>query len=296
MEAAERERLRKRSEEEEQERLRLKRLGEEEAEQLLKRLKLIEEEESERKKKKKMAEMELKAEHEKKMRVMRETERVVVKAPRAVPTTNSAYMAEPEFSSAAFGDEDLMGITEEEVDKQCDELFDTTPIKFKPRKNEMIDEMISLYITSLEIMVPIVWIKGNLYLIGSQRLTCEMRGESLILRVGGGYQKFDEWVMQNHRYFMRMLVIYMIKSGESLEWVVEQLILGNRIKNIHAQQRQQQAQERRVSKSPSRSSISPMRKSPLRNTTPRSSVRMMTTSPRVVNSTVTVLQQRSNIS
>ena len=30
-----------------------------------------------------------------------------------------------------------------------------------------------------------------------------------------------------------MLVIHMIKSGESLEWVIEQLIAGKKIKNIH---------------------------------------------------------------
>lgn len=128
-----------------------------------------------------------------------------------------------------------MGITEEEVDKQCDELFQSTPIKFKPRKNMIVDEMISLFIKTLGIKIPIIWIKANLYLIGSQRLTCEIKKDQLILRVGGGYQKFQEWVIQNHRYFMRMLVIYMIKSGESLEWVIEQLIQGKKIKNIHTE-------------------------------------------------------------
>jgi len=44
---------------------------------------------------------------------------------------------------------------------------------------------------------------------------------------------FPDWIVENQRYLQRMLVIYMIKSGESLEWVVEQLIAGNKIKNAY---------------------------------------------------------------
>lgn len=38
-------------------------------------------------------------------------------------------------------------------------------------------------------------------------------------RVGGGYEKFDEYVANNHRFFERTLLVHMIKSKESLEWV-----------------------------------------------------------------------------
>ena len=88
---------------------------------------------------------------------------------------------------AAFGDEDLYGITEEEVDAQCDELFENTPIKFKPRKSDPVDQMIAAAIKANEVKVPVVWIKGNLYLVGNQRLNCEVKADKLLVRVGGGY-------------------------------------------------------------------------------------------------------------
>lgn len=48
-------------------------------------------------------------------------------------------------------------------------------------------------------------------------------------RVGGGYEKFDEYVANNHRFFERTLLVHMIKSKESLEWVCEQLINDKKI-------------------------------------------------------------------
>lgn len=53
-----------------------------------------------------------------------------------------------------------------------------------------------------------------------------------MLRVGGGFEKFNEYVPKNHRYFERSLVVHMIKSGESLEWVVDEICSGKQIKNI----------------------------------------------------------------
>ena len=47
---------------------------------------------------------------------------------------------------AAFGDPALLGISEEELDEQCDELFRETPIIFQARKGNKMDEMINLYI------------------------------------------------------------------------------------------------------------------------------------------------------
>lgn len=106
-------------------------------------------------------------------------------------------------------------------------------MKFKPRKGNKIDEKIRFYIQELDIKFPIVLIKDDLYLIGSERLNIKqnMHNDSLMVRVGGGYVKFEEHVLKQDRYYQRMLVVYMIKSGESLEWVVEQLIANKKITN-----------------------------------------------------------------
>lgn len=121
---------------------------------------------------------------------------------------------------------DLVGLSEQEVDQQCDKLFAEAPIKFVPRQSEELDLAISIIIEQHKITIPILHIKDRLYLIGSQRMTCEIKREILMIRVGGGFEKFFEWVPKNHRYLERCLVVHMIKSGESLEWVIEQLFNG----------------------------------------------------------------------
>ena len=42
-----------------------------------------------------------------------------------------------------------------------------------------------------------------------------------MVRVGGGYERFDDYISKKGKYFQRMLVVYMIKSGDSLEYVVD---------------------------------------------------------------------------
>ena len=54
---------------------------------------------------------------------------------------SSEVISDPEFLDddsrqnqvAAFGDPDLLGISEEELDQQCDELFAQYPIRFQVR-------------------------------------------------------------------------------------------------------------------------------------------------------------------
>lgn len=53
-----------------------------------------------------------------------------------------------------------------------------------------------------------------------------------MVRVGGGYEKFIDYVPKNHRYFERSLVVHMIKSGESLEGVVDAIFNGKKLKNL----------------------------------------------------------------
>ena len=82
------------------------------------------------------------------------------------------------------------------------------------------------------ITIPIMHIKQKLYIIGSQRINLDVKNDQLLCRVGGGYEKFHEYVPKNSKYFQKMLVVHMIKSGESLEWVIDALMNGKKIKNI----------------------------------------------------------------
>lgn len=82
------------------------------------------------------------------------------------------------------------------------------------------------------VTIPILHIKEKLYLIGHSRMTCNLINDNLMVRVGGGYEKFSEYVPRNHRYIERSLVVHMIKSGESLEGVVDALFNGRKLKNL----------------------------------------------------------------
>ena len=95
-----------------------------------------------------------------------------------------------------------------------------------------MDLAIANLIEELNITLPILHIKDKLYLIGPSRMTCEMKRDFVMLRVGGGYEKFVEHLPRNHRFYERTLVVHMIKSGESLEWVIDALFNGRQIRSI----------------------------------------------------------------
>jgi len=80
----------------------------------------------------------------------------------------------------------------------------------------------------LDISIPIQHIRGQLYLIGSGKNTCDLKRNALMIRTGGGYERFDEFVPGNHRYFQRQLVVSMIKSGQGLEETVKNIIEGRK--------------------------------------------------------------------
>lgn len=113
----------------------------------------------------------------------------------------------------------------EEIERQCDELFGTIPpIKFVPQKGNELDKRIASLIELENIRIPIIQIKDEMYFIGAAKVSCYMRSDNVICRVGGGQYNFEEWVPFNHRIFERTIVINMINSGETMEFVLDQMI------------------------------------------------------------------------
>lgn len=90
----------------------------------------------------------------------------------------------------------------------------------------MIDEM--------NITIPIVWIKGSMYLIGINKIDLSKKGEFVTARIGGGYEKFESYIEKNHKALEKGLIVKMIQSRESLEWVVEALINDQKIPTIQS--------------------------------------------------------------
>ena len=77
-----------------------------------------------------------------------------------------------------------------------------------------------------------------------------MRAENVVIRTGGGYVRFEDYVPENEKYFQRVLVNHMMNNDESLEWVIENLILGTRLKQSNIQQQPRKRLSSPVKKSP----------------------------------------------
>lgn len=97
--------------------------------------------------------------------------------------------------------------------------------------NVKVDHELQRMIEEIVITIPIVWIKGSLFLVGVNKIHIEMKAEDVIAQVGGGYEKFEEYIKKNHKILERALMTKMIQSKESLEWIVDALIKGQKIPN-----------------------------------------------------------------
>lgn len=155
-----------------------------------------------------------------------------------------------------------MGFTVEQIDEQCDQLFgEVPPIQFIPRQNRELDMKMQQVLQAGNVRIPIVHVgdasmnisRANLYLVGSQRITINIQRDKVMCRVGGGYEEFGEYLLRNHRQEERKLVVLMIKTQESLEWVVSALIAGRKqIRNVLKENNEAAQKELKKSKSATR--------------------------------------------
>lgn len=107
-------------------------------------------------------------------------------------------------------------------------------MQFVPRKGVKTDHEIKRMIDEMGIKLPIVWIKGTLYLVSVNKIHIDMKADDVIAQVGGGYEKFELYIHKNHKTLERQMLIKMMQCEESLEWIVDAIIRGNRIPNSSA--------------------------------------------------------------
>lgn len=127
------------------------------------------------------------------------------------------------------GDVDFAGVTEREIQEQCEALFMKAPMQFVPRKGVKTDLELKRMIDEMVITIPIVWIKGSLYLVSVNKIHIDMKADDVIAQVGGGYEKFENYIKKNHKTLERQMLVKMIQCKESLEWIVDAIIRGNKV-------------------------------------------------------------------
>jgi len=118
------------------------------------------------------------------------------------------------YEHFADGIVDLNTMTEDELDIKCDDLFNLYPIPFTAKKGEnyVLEKEIERLIAQMNITIPIIHVRGQVYLIGTTKIIIQSRASQMMVRVGGGYVPFDEYIPNNHRLIERQLLIHMIKS------------------------------------------------------------------------------------
>lgn len=73
-----------------------------------------------------------------------------------------------------------------DLEQQANELFREAPIKFRAKKGNKLEEGIQKIIKLDKITIPVIHIRGQIYLIGTARCTCELKIDSILVRIGGG--------------------------------------------------------------------------------------------------------------
>ena len=148
-------------------------------------------------------------------------------------------MMDREFPNMAkdepFGEdeeEDLMGLGESDIADMQKELFKEPSIDFIPRKNEPIDELLAEAIEEMNIKIPIVWVKGNIYQVGSQKLVLHIQRNCLFIKFAEGQRSFHDYIIKSEKFIQRVLTIFALKSGESIDMVMDALIKDKQIRGV----------------------------------------------------------------
>jgi len=102
--------------------------------------------------------------------------------------------------------------TQQDQEEYFETLFDTPPIPFRRRKGNKLDQAISIIIQDNNFTIPIVNIRDSLFLVGPNRLNCDYKYESVLVKVGGGSQKLEDYLMKNHANMEKTLIDHMAKS------------------------------------------------------------------------------------
>jgi len=130
------------------------------------------------------------------------------------------------------------------------DLFTQAPFKFKPRKREEIDKAIGDHIEEMDIKIPIVWIKENIYLIGSQKLDFALDRNCLMIKPptsrDDNRRSFQDYIIKNEKPIQKHLALLVLKSGEDLEQVLDNLIQDKKIENLLDQSDMQDKMDRKT--------------------------------------------------
>ena len=93
------------------------------------------------------------------------------------------------------------GISDDQFDANCDQLFSQQVVKFNSRANNPVDEKIEELISIIGCTIPILHIKENIYLVGSEKLPLQVIQDIVFVQIPtGAKEQFVNYVPRTHRY------------------------------------------------------------------------------------------------
>ena len=66
--------------------------------------------------------------------------------------------------------------------------------RYRAVKGDVVDELLAKYINAMEINVPIRRLGDGFYLFGTRKIFAKVLNNKLVVRVGGGYMNFGEFI------------------------------------------------------------------------------------------------------
>lgn len=76
-------------------------------------------------------------------------------------------------------------------------LIKSKTIVYKAAKGDEVDEAMAKIINSHGVQLPIIRMYGGKYLIGTESKIAIIKGTSCVVRVGGGFQNMEEYIMRH---------------------------------------------------------------------------------------------------
>ena len=76
---------------------------------------------------------------------------------------------------------ELEDLNDLKFEQQRDEFFREAPIKFKMRRGNRLEELISKIVNKFEITIPIIHVRSQMYLVGTVRCSLELKLPSTVL-------------------------------------------------------------------------------------------------------------------
>jgi hypothetical protein len=76
-------------------------------------------------------------------------------------------------------------------------------MQFNPRKNEPLDERIAETIAEMTIKIPIIWVKGSIYQVGSQKLVLQIERNCLMIRFAEGLRSFHDYILKSEKQIQK---------------------------------------------------------------------------------------------